>query len=104
MKAGTATKLALNMISTGIMIRLGHVYGNLMVNVRPSNDKLRDRGARIIASAAGIPTDRASELLREAGSVKTAIVMAARGVDRGEAEQLLAGAGGILAKVLAPSK
>ncbi len=53
LKAGTATKLALNMISTGIMIRLGHVYGNLMVNVQPTNDKLRDRAARVIAAAAG---------------------------------------------------
>jgi len=65
MKAGTATKLALNMISTGIMIRLGHVYGNLMVNVQPRNEKLRDRAARIIASASGVPANRAAELLRQ---------------------------------------
>jgi N-acetylmuramic acid 6-phosphate etherase len=101
MKAGTATKLALNMISTGIMIRLGHVYGNLMVNVQPKNEKLRDRAARIIASASGVPAGRAAELLREAGTVKAAIVMAVRNVDRAEAERLLAASGGVLARALA---
>jgi len=101
MKAGTATKLALNMISTGIMIRLGHVYGNLMVNVQPRNEKLRDRAARIIASASGVPANRAAELLRQAGSVKAAIVMAVRNVDRVEAERLLAAGGGVLARALA---
>jgi N-acetylmuramic acid 6-phosphate etherase len=100
LKAGTATKLALNMISTGIMIRLGHVYGNLMVNVQPTNDKLRDRAARVIASAANIPEDQAARLLVEAGSVKAAVVMAAKGVDRTAAERLLAVANGILAKAL----
>jgi N-acetylmuramic acid 6-phosphate etherase len=100
MKAGTATKLVLNMISTAVMIRLGHVYGNMMVNVQPRNEKLRDRAARIIAEAAHVPYDRAAELLAEAGAVKTAIVMAARGVDRREAERLLNEADGILGRVI----
>jgi len=94
MRAGTATKLVLNMISTAVMIRLGYVYGNLMVNVQPKNRKLRDRAERILERAAAIPREQASTLLRAAGdSVRTAIVMAKRGVDRGEAERLLAAAG-----------
>jgi N-acetylmuramic acid 6-phosphate etherase len=100
LKAGTATKLVLNMISTSVMIRLGCVYGNLMVNVQPRNEKLRDRATRIISEAAQVPYERAAELLAEAGEVKTAIVMAARGIDRGEAERLLAGADGILGRVV----
>jgi N-acetylmuramic acid 6-phosphate etherase len=104
MKAGTATKLVLNMISTAVMIRLGYVYGNLMVNVQPRNEKLRDRAARIIAEAAQVPYERATELLAEAGAVKTAIVMAARKVDRGEAERLLAEADGILGRIVPQNK
>src|SRR5579875_261007 len=60
MKAGTATKLVLNMISTGVMVRLGYVYGNLMVNVQPTNTKLRDRAARIIATLTGLKTEDAA--------------------------------------------
>ena len=94
MRAGTATKLVLNMISTGVMVRTGAVYGNLMVNVKPTNGKLVDRAERILERAAEIPREQASTLLRAAGdSVRTAIVMAKRGVDRGEAERLLAAAG-----------
>src|SRR5437867_2421789 len=74
--AGTATKLVLNMISTGVMIRLGHVYGNLMVNVRPTNRKLEDRARRIIQQATGVSYERAAELLEEGDrSVRNAIVM-----------------------------
>lgn len=95
MKAGTATKLVLNMISTGVMIRLGHVFGNLMVNVQPRNTKLRDRAKRIIAASAAVSYERAGELLVEAGdSVPLAIVMARLSVDRGAAEARLAAAGG----------
>ena len=94
MKAGTATKLVLNMLSTAAMIRLGHVYGNLMVNVQPKNEKLVDRAARIIAQAANIEYSRAVELLKETGSVKTSIVMAKRNLGRAEAERLLQSAGG----------
>ena len=91
MKAGTATKLVLNMLSTGAMIRLGYVYGNLMVNVQPTNEKLRDRATRIIMDASGVAREVAAELLDESGrSVRTAIVMARRGLDRESAELLLA--------------
>ena len=94
MKAGTATKLVLNMLSTAAMIRLGHVYGNLMVNVQPKNEKLVDRAARIIAQAANIEYSRAVELLKETGSVKTSIVMVKRNLGKAEAERLLQSAGG----------
>jgi N-acetylmuramic acid 6-phosphate etherase len=66
LKAGTAQKLVLNMLSTGTFVRLGHVYGNLMVNVQPKNSKLRERAKRIIAQAAGVSYERAGELLIEA--------------------------------------
>jgi len=100
MKAGTATKLVLNMLTTGAMIRMGNVYGNLMVNVQPKNEKLRDRARRIVRDAAGIDDSRAAELLDEAGTVKTAIVMAKRDLDRRGAEALLERAGGVIAKAL----
>jgi N-acetylmuramic acid 6-phosphate etherase len=104
MKAGTATKLVLNMISTGIMIRMGAVYGNLMVNVKPTNDKLIDRAQRIIMAAAGAekPMDRpaATRLLIEAGSVKVAIAMHKLGISRAAAEERITRAGGILSKAL----
>ncbi len=101
LRAGTATKLVLNMISTAVMIRLGHVYGNLMVNVQPSNRKLEERARRIIQQAAGVNYERASELLKEAGrSVRTAIVMEKRGVDREEAERLLAAAHGRISEAI----
>ncbi len=86
MRAGTATKLVLNMLSTGVMIRMGYVYGNLMVNVQPTNEKLTDRARRIIAEIAGVSYDEASQLLTQAGSVRTAILMHKRKLSRGEAE------------------
>jgi N-acetylmuramic acid 6-phosphate etherase len=67
MKAGTAQKLVLNMLTTGAFIRMGYVCGNLMVNVQPKNSKLLDRARRIIAQAAGVSYERAGELLAEAG-------------------------------------
>jgi N-acetylmuramic acid 6-phosphate etherase len=74
MKAGTAQKLVLNMLTTGAFIRLGYVYGNLMVNVQPRNSKLLDRARRIVAQAAGVSYERAVELLAAAGNdVPTAI-------------------------------
>jgi N-acetylmuramic acid 6-phosphate etherase len=74
MKAGTAQKLVLNMLTTGAFIRLGYVYGNLMVNVQPKNSKLRDRAKRIIAQATGVSYDRAGQLLSDSGdSVPEAI-------------------------------
>jgi N-acetylmuramic acid 6-phosphate etherase len=100
MRAGTATKLVLNMLSTGVMVRMGYVYGNLMVNVQPTNEKLTDRGRRIIASIAGVSYDEASRLLAEAGSVRTAIVMQKLKLTRGEAESRLQAAGGRLRATL----
>jgi N-acetylmuramic acid 6-phosphate etherase len=101
MKAGTATKLVLNMLTTGVFIRRGYVYRNLMVNVQPKNSKLRDRARRIVASAADVSAERASELLAAAGdSVRTAIVMGRAGVDRQSAERMLEAAGGRIADAL----
>jgi N-acetylmuramic acid 6-phosphate etherase len=90
LRAGTATKLVLNMLSTGAMIRLGMVYGNLMVNVQPTNVKLKDRATRIIAAATGVDEERAAELLAEAGAVRVAIVMQKLSLTRQQAEQKLA--------------
>jgi N-acetylmuramic acid 6-phosphate etherase len=90
MKAGTATKLVLNTLTTGAMIRIGKTYGNLMVDLRAWNDKLVDRSQRIVMEAAGVDRSAARSAIEAAdGSVKTAIVMARRGVARGEAERLL---------------
>jgi N-acetylmuramic acid 6-phosphate etherase len=101
MKAGTATKLVLNMISTAVMIRLGYVYGNLMVNVEPKNSKLEDRAKRIIAESAGVSYEKAGELLgQSAGNVKVAIVMSRLAVDRVAAEARLAAAGGRVSEAL----
>jgi len=101
MKAGTAQKLVLNMLSTAACVRLGYVYGNLMVNVQPKNRKLRDRARRIIAQTAGVSYTRAGELLDEARSnVRTAIVMARAGVGREEAERRLDAAGGRVSKAI----
>ena len=90
MKAGTATKLVLNTITSGAMIRLGKVYGNLMVDLRAWNEKLVDRSRRIVMETTGISRDAAGQVIDSAGgSVKTAIVMARRGSTRAEAERLL---------------
>jgi N-acetylmuramic acid 6-phosphate etherase len=89
MKAGTATKLVLNMLSTGVMIKTGAVYGNLMVNVQPTNAKLVDRAQRIIMAATGIDQPTAALLLEKSGSVKTAIVMQKLSLDRPNAEAKL---------------
>jgi N-acetylmuramic acid 6-phosphate etherase len=100
MKAGTATKLVLNMISTAVMIRLGYVYGNLMVNVQPRNSKLEDRARRIIAASAAVTYERAAELLSAASDVRVAIVMARLSLDPSAAEARLAAAGGRLSEAL----
>jgi N-acetylmuramic acid 6-phosphate etherase len=100
MKAGTATKLVLNMLSTGVLIRLGYVYGNLMVNVQPTNTKLADRAARIIAALTGVSDAQAGKLLAEAGSVKAAVVMHRLGLTRAQAEARLAAAHGRLRNAL----
>ena len=101
LRAGTATKMVLNMISTAVMVRLGYVYGNLMVNVQPSNQKLEDRARRIIAQATGVSYGRAAALLDAAGrSVRTAIVMEKRGIAREPAQELLAAAHGRIGEAL----
>jgi N-acetylmuramic acid 6-phosphate etherase len=101
LKAGTATKLILNMITTGAMIRLGKTFGNLMVDLRATNDKLTDRSQRIVAEVCGIDRDAARALLADAGgSVKLAIVMHALGVSREEAERRLDAAGGVIRRVV----
>ena len=100
LRAGTATKLVLNMISTGVMVRLGYVYGNLMVNVQPTNSKLEDRARRIIATLTGVSYDEASRLLSEAGSVRVAVLMHKLDLGRSSAERLLAAANGRLRPAL----
>ena len=100
LRAGTATKLVLNMLSTGAMIRMGMVYGNLMVNVQPTNEKLQDRAIRIIAAAGDVDFERATRLLTEGGSVKVAIAMQKLGVGRQEAVQRLQAARGRLRTLL----
>jgi N-acetylmuramic acid 6-phosphate etherase len=101
LRAGTATKLVLNMISTAVMVKLGHVYGNLMVNVQPANAKLEARARRIVRQATGISAERADELFEQAGrNVRVAIVMGKRGVSRAEAEMLLARSGGRIREAL----
>jgi len=101
LRAGTATKLVLNMVSTAAMVKLGHVYGNLMVNVQPSNSKLEDRARRIVQEIADVSFERAGELLEQGGrNVRTAIVMEKKRVPREAAEAMLAQAHGRLAEVL----
>jgi N-acetylmuramic acid 6-phosphate etherase len=101
MKAGTATKLVLNTISTGAMIRLGKTYGNLMVDLQASNAKLRDRAERIVAEVCGVPGDQARDLLRAAdGSVKLAIVMKKLNVDAATALTALGREDGFIRRVV----
>ncbi len=102
LRAGTATKLVLNMISTAVMLKLGHVYGNLMVNVQPTNRKLEDRARRIIQTATGVSYDRATELLDLSGrSVRVAIIMQQKQISREKAEILLTAAKGRIREALA---
>lgn len=102
LKAGTATKLVLNMISTAVMVRTGAVFGNLMVNVKPTNAKLVDRAQRIIMAATACDQPTAAHLLEAAGhSVKTAIVMQKLSLDRPAAESRLTAAHGVLRTALA---
>jgi N-acetylmuramic acid 6-phosphate etherase len=101
MKAGTATKLVLNTLTTGAMIRLGKIYGNLMVDLRAWNDKLIDRSQRIVMETTGLDRKAAQRVIQAAdGSVKIAIVMARRGVPKEQAERLLAEHAGRLRPVV----
>lgn len=90
LKAGTATKLVLNTITTLTMVRLGKVYGNLMVDMRASNVKLRDRAARMVSAITGLPRTESMDLVDRAdGHVKAAVVMHGRGVDLTQARELI---------------
>ncbi len=101
MKAGSATKLILNTITTGAMIRLGKTYGNLMVDLRATNEKLRDRSQRIIMEVCDVGRDDARDLLERAGGVvKTAIVMHFLGASRDAAERALDANGGVIRRVV----
>jgi N-acetylmuramic acid 6-phosphate etherase len=101
MKAGTATKMVLNSITTGAMIRLGKVYGNLMVDLRATNLKLQDRSERILMETLDLDRASAADLLeRSGGSVKTAMVMQWCQVDRAEAAGLLRRSGGRVGEIL----
>jgi len=101
MKAGTATKLTLNMISTTLMIRSGRVYQNLMVDLKATNQKLRDRAARIISTVTRLTREESFALLdHAAGEVKTAIVMHAKQVDAARARELLSHEHGHLGQLL----
>ncbi len=100
MKAGTATKLVLNTITTGAMIRIGKSYGNLMVDLRATNVKLTDRAQRIVMEACDLSRDEARALLdRARGTVKLAIVMHALGIDADDAERRLVASGGVIRRV-----
>lgn len=101
LKAGTAQKLVLNMISTAVMVRLGKVYGNLMVDVQITNDKLARRARGIVERVTGVDSARADHLLRAAGgSAKVAIVMQMRKTDAANARALLDEVGGHLRRVI----
>jgi N-acetylmuramic acid 6-phosphate etherase len=101
LKAGTVTKLVLNMLTTSAMVGLGKVYGNRMVDLQVTAAKLEDRGRRILRDILGVDYDRAGELLRRSeGSVKLALVMASRGVDRPTAERMLREKGGFIRELL----
>jgi N-acetylmuramic acid 6-phosphate etherase len=101
MKAGTATKLVLNTITTGAMIRLGKTYGNLMVDLRATNAKLKDRSERILMEVCAVDRARARDLLDVSGGlVKTAIVMELLGLSRADAERELDRAGGVIRKAV----
>lgn len=105
LKAGTATKLALNMITTTTMLQLGKAWGNLMVDLRASNAKLMDRSIRIVSKQAGISREDAAAVLQQAdGRVKPALVMAMRGVALEEAKRLLDQHGGKLRLILGPPR
>lgn len=105
LKAGTAQKMILNLITNSLMVRLGKVYGNLMIDLRATNTKLKDRARRIVMKAAAVDEAQAAELLAEAeGSSKVAIVMHLKGVGADEARSLLEKHAGQIRKVLESSE
>ena len=102
MKAGTAQKMVLNMLTTATMIRLGKVYGNLMVDVRPTNAKLRDRARRIVQEATGVDAEVARQTLEHTGyEVKPAVVMLLTGCSLDEAQRRLNAAAGFVRRAIA---
>lgn len=104
LKSGTSQKLVLNMISTMTMVRLGKTYGNLMVDLRPTNEKLRHRARRLVAQVVGCPREEADRLLQAAGGrAKTAMLMGLTGLDAAGAEARLAAAGGLLRRAIQDS-
>lgn len=103
MKAGTATKLVLNMISTTVMIKLGKTYGNLMVDLQPTNQKLRERARRIVERMTGMSAADAEQLLERAGDVKTALVMHHKQLSPAQAREQLAMAHGSVRRALSNS-
>jgi N-acetylmuramic acid 6-phosphate etherase len=105
MKAGTATKLVLNTLTTTAMIMMGKVYGNLMVDLMATNNKLRDRSARIVSQLTGLSQTKAANLLKRAkGKVKAAIVMHFRNVNLQQAVRILNDSGQLLRKAVRPAK
>src|SRR5581483_2074887 len=105
MKAGTAEKLVLNMLTTGAMVRLGYVYGNLMVNLHQKNSKLTERAIRIVQAALGMERDAARLTLRRAGgNVPLAIVTGKTGVSREQAESLLRESNGHVRQAVAAAR
>jgi N-acetylmuramic acid 6-phosphate etherase len=101
LKAGTAQKMVLNMLTTTAMIRLGKVYGNLMVDVKPSNGKLLERAKRIVAEAAGVSYVQAAKALGQAnGNPKLAIVMLKKGCAPDAAKRYLDEAQGFIGRIL----
>ena len=105
MKSGTAQKLVLNMLSTGVMIRLGKVYGNLMVDLQVSNEKLADRACRIVAQAASVDKATAAEAIKVCnGELKTAIVYLCTKLNAEEARHCLESCEGVVGKALETSE
>ena len=101
MKAGTAQKLVLNMLSTGTMIKLGKVYGNLMVDVRATNKKLVERAKKIVCEATGVDREVAEKVLKETNyDVKLSILMILTGLDINEAKEKLSQNKGYIAKAM----
>lgn len=100
MKAGTAQKILLNALSTGIMMRLGRVYRGRMVAMRPTNEKLQARAVAMVADLSGVAPEVAAEALRDGGTIAVAVVMLARGIAAQDARERLEKAGGILVHAL----
>ena len=101
LKSGTAQKLVLNMLSTGTMIKLGKVYGNLMVDVRATNEKLVERAKRIVCEATGVEKSQAEEVLSETNfDVKLAIFMILSGLNITEAKEKLSASKGYIARAM----